>query len=73
MMEMHERDEKAMGLLIDKGIIAEGVTLRDLAHVASDLSKMGNPDEVADWTFVGPHYIYKGDKISELNGDLRSQ
>ena len=67
MAASRERDQKAMNLLLERGIISKEATLRDLAQISSDLSGMaGDLDEVASWTFVGPNYVYKGDKIADM-------
>lgn len=56
-----ERDQKAMNLLLERGIISQDKTLRDLVAISDELSRIGGGIDLAAWTFISPNYVYTGD------------
>ena len=65
-----EHEQKAMELLLQRGIFSRDASLRDLVAISNELSSIGAIEKDGDWTFISPHYVYKGGAIADLGEEV---
>ena len=70
MQNARESEQKAMELLMSRGVISRDVTLKDLLSISSELAAISPGDDVSEWTFISPHYVYKGDKVADIGQEV---
>lgn len=54
-------DVKAMELIQRSGILNKSATLDQILALSTTLA--GGGAAQASWTFISPHYVYKGDQL----------
>lgn len=56
-------DLKALELIRKSGILNRHATLDQIMALSTTLAGPGfGDDAAASWTFISPHYVYKGDQ-----------
>lgn len=55
---------QSLALIQKSGLVNTKMTLGEVLEIAGQLEKM-DPGSVAEWTFISPHYIYKGDDLAK--------
>lgn len=70
MNDSRQHDQKAMELLLQRGIFARDASIRDLVAISSELASLGEGEKEGDWTFISPHYVYKGGGIADLGEEV---
>jgi len=70
MKDVRPNDQKAMELLLQRGIFARDASIRDLVAISSELSSLGEVEKDGDWTFISPHYVYKGGALGEIGEEV---
>lgn len=59
-MDNSERDQRAMTLLVNRGLFAKEFGMRELVEVSRELSGLGNPGDLVSWTLISKDYVYTG-------------
>lgn len=56
-----DRDRRALAILVERGMFSHNFNLSQLVEVSSELAQIaGHGGDGGEWTFVSPHYCYKG-------------
>ncbi len=54
-------NQKALGIIKKSELLNKNMTLEQILEISEQLDTL-DLDEVASWTFMGPNWVYKGDK-----------
>lgn len=55
---------QSLALIQKSGLVNTKMTLGEVLEISAQLERL-DPSSVADWTFISPHYIYKGDDVAK--------
>ncbi len=70
MEKKNERNQAAMKIMLERGVLSDRMTLNDIVAVASEMEGLGDADDVASWTLISKDFVYKGGAIAELGEEL---
>jgi hypothetical protein len=60
MADTSDNTHRALSLLIDKGIFAKGVDVRQLVALSDEVAKLGGDKDLAAWTLINKDYVLTG-------------
>ncbi|RYE07170.1 MAG: hypothetical protein EOP22_18905 [Hyphomicrobiales bacterium] len=60
---------KALDLIQRSGVVNTKMTLDEIIKISIQLEGVDG-DASAEWTFIGPNWVYKGSGLKALNEDL---
>jgi hypothetical protein len=71
MADTTEHAQRALTLLVDRGIFAKGVDVRQLAALSEEVARLGGDHDIAAWTLISKDYVLTG-KVAEPGGTVIS-
>jgi hypothetical protein len=60
MADIPDNARRALSLLVDKGVFAKGVDVRQLVELSSEVAKLGGDHDIAAWTLINKDYVLTG-------------
>ena len=66
-----DHTERALGLLVERGVFAKGVDVRQLTALSKEVAKLGGDHDIAAWTLISKDYVLTG-KLQDPKGPVIS-
>ncbi len=69
MSDYVERNQKAMSLIVSRGLFAKEFNMQQLVELSREVSALGSPGDLVSWTLISHDYVYTGraaDKIDTI-------